>query len=363
MTPSATPRVGFACAYTPLPLLAAAGLTPYRVLPLGDAPDQAGQVLHDNLCPHVKRILDRALADELPALEAMVFMESCDAMRRLADAWRASRPDDRVVLIDLPVDDSDRAVQYFAERLGALATELGQWSGQPVTGGRLAASVQAYDELAAVLQRLGRQVAAGKLPGGRAALQRMLARSVTEPVPDVLADATELAEQELGASNGAEDRARVPVFVFGNVLPDPAAFELLERCGVAIVGDDLCTGSRQLTLLEPSATDRSLDQALSDLARAVLTRPSCARTLGVADAAALGRRIAATARAGGARGVIAHVMKFCDPYLARLPMIQHVLREASLPVLILEGDCTLRSLGQHQTRIEAFVEMIGDGAP
>ncbi len=48
------------------------------------------------------------------------------------------------------------------------------------------------------------------------------------------------------------------------------------------------------------------------------------------------------ARLAGARGVIAHVMKFCDPYLARMPVIQSVLREASLPLLLLEGDCTTR---------------------
>ncbi|MBW2264545.1 MAG: hypothetical protein JRG91_21475 [Deltaproteobacteria bacterium] len=36
-------KVGYACAYTPLPLINAAGFTPYRVLPVGDAEDQAGR--------------------------------------------------------------------------------------------------------------------------------------------------------------------------------------------------------------------------------------------------------------------------------------------------------------------------------
>ena len=52
---STVPLIGFACAYTPLPLIAAAGFTPYRVLPLTEAPDRAGRLLHDNICPHVKR--------------------------------------------------------------------------------------------------------------------------------------------------------------------------------------------------------------------------------------------------------------------------------------------------------------------
>ena len=76
----------------------------------------------------------------------------------------------------------------------------------------------------------------------------------------------------------------------------------------------------------------------------------------------LAEQVVAGASACGARGVIAHVMKFCDPYLARLPALRRRLEEAGLPLLVLEGDCTLRSLGQHATRIEAFVEMLEERA-
>jgi benzoyl-CoA reductase/2-hydroxyglutaryl-CoA dehydratase subunit BcrC/BadD/HgdB len=72
----------------------------------------------------------------------------------------------------------------------------------------------------------------------------------------------------------------------------------------------------------------------------------------------LAELVVAAARASGARGVIGHVLKFCDPYLARLPAVREALREARLPLLVLEGDCSLRSLGQQRTRIEAFVEML-----
>jgi benzoyl-CoA reductase/2-hydroxyglutaryl-CoA dehydratase subunit BcrC/BadD/HgdB len=74
-------------------------------------------------------------------------------------------------------------------------------------------------------------------------------------------------------------------------------------------------------------------------------------------------QLAEAALATGAWGVIAHVMKFCDPYLARLPSIRERLEEAGLPVLVLEGDCTLRSLGQHATRVEAFAEMLTEMRP
>ena len=51
-------HIGFTCAYTPVQLIHAAGFTPYRILPMGNSPNQAGTVLHDNMCPHVKQVLD-----------------------------------------------------------------------------------------------------------------------------------------------------------------------------------------------------------------------------------------------------------------------------------------------------------------
>jgi benzoyl-CoA reductase/2-hydroxyglutaryl-CoA dehydratase subunit BcrC/BadD/HgdB len=352
-----SPRVGFTCAYTPLPLIHAAGFVPHRLLPLqlDHVPDRAGTHLHDNLCPHVKRVLDCALAGALPEeLAGMVFVGSCDAMRRLADAWRRVRPDDRTVLLDLPTSpDSAGATAFFADELRRLVALLADWAGEAVTDEQIRRSLRLYDELGRTLAAL----AGRPLPGGSPALQRLHNRAVTEPPQKILAEARALAADNTAP---APDPGGVPVLVLGNVLPDPQALELIEACGARVCADDLCTGSRQLLPLgEPPAGT----ELLPWLAGRILARPVCGRTFLSRQPGALAEQALAMARESGARGVIAHVMKFCDPYLARLPAIQQRLREAGLPLLVLEGDCTLRSLGQHRTRIEAFVEMLGGGEP
>jgi benzoyl-CoA reductase/2-hydroxyglutaryl-CoA dehydratase subunit BcrC/BadD/HgdB len=375
--------VAYTCAYTPLALIHAAGLVPHRLIPTEaqEAPDQAGAHLHDNLCPHVKRVLDRALAGALPEnMAGVVLMGSCDTMRRLADAWRAGRPDDRVFLADLPSTTGPGAVSFFADELGRLARTLAEWSGQEATGERLAASVDLYRRLGAEVERRRRQAARGKAPtqargakpmvfrelqepwlpapnqkelrGGWPALQRLLNRAVTE-APEPLLD--ELQREGEGGKPGTSNNG-IPVYLFGNVMSDPEAFAMLEECGARVVGDDLCTGSRQLTALD-APPDGAVD--FSWLARTTLARPPCARTLLEEEPGGLAGRLLARVEAAGARGVITHVLKFCDPYLARLPALRDALREAGVPLLVLEGDCTLRSMGQHQTRIEAFVEMLG----
>ncbi len=154
MTDTRSEMIGFSCAYTPVPLIRAAGFTPYRVLPQGESPDQAGQLLHDNLCPHVKRILDRAMSDDLPRLDKMVFVNSCDAMRRLADAWKAARPGDKVVVVDLPSTKNNAATGFLATEYKRFFSWLCELSGKTCTNDDVKKSIETYNTLAALADKL-----------------------------------------------------------------------------------------------------------------------------------------------------------------------------------------------------------------
>jgi benzoyl-CoA reductase/2-hydroxyglutaryl-CoA dehydratase subunit BcrC/BadD/HgdB len=342
--------VGYTCTYTPLALIDAAGLAPYRVLPLEAPPDQAGRMLHDNLCPHVKRVLDRALAGDLPPLGGMVFVNSCDAMRRLADAWMQARPDDPVFVLDLPTTTDAAAAAFFAAELERLAGWLGEIAGAADVAAALPNSMACFNRLCAALTARRNHAVAAMSPTGLADLQVLYNRASTQTLEDslaMLADAPEMPDDD--AAPG------VPVYLFGNVLPDPQAFALFAACGAAVVGEDVCTGSRMFQSLtddDPSAT------ALLRLARSLLGRPACARTFTPSRPGRIAEDILDAAQACEARGVIGHTLKFCDPYLARLPMIRETLKSARMPLLLLEGDCSLRTIGQQRTRIEAFIEML-----
>jgi benzoyl-CoA reductase/2-hydroxyglutaryl-CoA dehydratase subunit BcrC/BadD/HgdB len=344
--------IAYACAYTPLVLLMAAGFQPYRVLPLTESPEKAGLHLHDNLCPHVKRILDRAMAKELPDLAGMVFMNSCDAMRRLSDAWKVVRGPDSSILIDLPVITDGPSVKFFAVELRRLAAKLEMLSGNTITGELILKSIQEYNGLADALNKLTAKVHAGVFKGGPAALQSACNEAATKPVSETI----RYIENLLSNLKADEATAKSPaIFLFGNILPDKDAFELFEDCGARIVDDDLCTGSRLFQAID--ITDG--DDLYTSLSHSILNRRSCARTFDNTNPGKIAFDVVQRARACNASGVICHTAKFCDPYLARLPFIIETLRKEGIPMLMLEGDCTTRSMGQHRTRIEAFIEMLG----
>lgn len=73
--------IGYARSHTPLSLLYAANYHPHRRRPLTECQDRAELHPHDNLCPHVKRILDRAMGDDLSEHKGRIFMNCCDATR------------------------------------------------------------------------------------------------------------------------------------------------------------------------------------------------------------------------------------------------------------------------------------------
>ncbi len=343
--------IGYACAYTPLVLIDAAGFAPYRILPLSECPDQAGQRLHDNICPHVKRILDRAISQDLPELDGVVFVNSCDAMRRLADGWAQVRPDDPMILLDLPAVADEAAVAFFAGELRRLTESLSQWRRQTLGPADIEASIALYNQLTGLFKRLRDRQRQGKLTGGSTRMQTLYNEAMTAPfeksvtrLQQVLAEPPSVDPE----SNG------IPVFLFGNVLAEPAAMALFASCGARIIEDDLCTGSRLFTPLE-FAEKRDL---LLQISRSLLTRPACARTFDPDQPLKMAADILVRARACGAKGVIGQTIKFCDPYLNRLPAVRETLRQAGIPLLLLEGDCSLRSIEQQRTRIEAFIEMM-----
>ena len=342
-------RIGYACAYTPLALLYAARYHPYRVLPLTESQDQAGLYLHDNLCPHVKRILDRAMSDDLPELQGMIFMNSCDAMRRLSDAWGKVRGNGRTILIDLPSISDKSAVRFFADELRRLARTLQQWSGNSFTDDLLREGTREYNRLSGALSALAKRA---YKEGGQASLQEAYTMAATKSPEDALRFIEDLLPSTLPAKAVGQSPA---IFLFGNILPDKDAFDLFQSCGVRIVGEDLCTGSRLFQAIEIAEGE---DLYLG-MARAILSRKPCARTFDPARPGQIAHDMIESAKACNATGAICHTAKFCDPYLARLPYIREVFRKEGMPLLVLEGDCTMRSMGQHRTRIEAFIEMLG----
>ena len=71
------------------------------------------------------------------------------------------------------------------------------------------------------------------------------------------------------------------------------------------------------------------------------------------------RHLEALADRSGARGVVVHVVKFCEPELFDVPAIRRTFAARGVPLLYLEGELERQLSAQTVTRIEAFAELLG----
>ncbi|MFH1626212.1 MAG: 2-hydroxyacyl-CoA dehydratase family protein, partial [Pseudomonadota bacterium] len=123
-----------------------------------------------------------------------------------------------------------------------------------------------------------------------------------------------------------------------------------EDSGARVVAEDLCTGIRSLEGMVQEEGD-----PVEAIARRYLNRPPCSRMKGVERRYQAIKQIIEEYRI---HGVVYHTIKFCDPELMTYPLLRKELEKQNIPVLHLEGDCTMGSYGQIKTRVEAFIEML-----
>ena len=113
------PKIGYFCSYTPVELIRAAGFHPVRINGSGKESCSANEVLCGNICPYIKAVVDQKITGNLEDFKGMVFVNSCDGMRRLYDAWIRLDEGKKTFnyILDIPKNTDDAAVYYYANLL------------------------------------------------------------------------------------------------------------------------------------------------------------------------------------------------------------------------------------------------------
>jgi benzoyl-CoA reductase/2-hydroxyglutaryl-CoA dehydratase subunit BcrC/BadD/HgdB len=159
-----------------------------------------------------------------------------------------------------------------------------------------------------------------------------------------------LASADLNAEH-ALSRGFKRLILSGSMCDMPALYDLFQDTGAAVVGDDLCTGSRWFEGL----TDED-DEPVAAITRRYARRIVCpAKHRGLHTRAA---SLVEKAQNLGADGGVFVMLKFCDPHAFDYPYIKAFLDDAGIRSLVLELDDSQDSLGQLATRIETFIHMI-----
>lgn len=109
---STLPKIGYFCSYTPVELIRAAGFHPVRIKGSEQESSAANEMLCGNICPYIKAVVDQKINGNLEDFKGMVFVNSCDGMRRLYDAWVKLDEGKKSFnyILDIPKNTDDAAV-------------------------------------------------------------------------------------------------------------------------------------------------------------------------------------------------------------------------------------------------------------
>lgn len=340
------PKVGWTCTYLPLEILEAGDLSPFRILPEATT-EKADSYLDPNFCPFLKASLERALSGGYSFLSGIIFLNSCDGMRRLFDAWRFYCKPSFSYLLDLPRIINPSSIRFFREALEELIERLNLYFGIKITEERLLSAIERSNRTRALIKDLFSLQGKGDPPITHGDLLDILSEGWRVDRSSFNL-ALESFLNEVG--EGGEIPPRSPkLMVTGSLLDGTALIRLIEELGGEVVASDLCIGLR---VLESVPLD---SDPLSSLSQAYLEKPPCARMHDTE------RRIQGLKQKlieSETQGLIYVSLKFCDPYLYEVPAIEEAIKGIGVPMLFLEGEYTGKIGGATRTRIQAFIEVL-----
>jgi bcr-type benzoyl-CoA reductase subunit C len=344
--------VGYFCSYVPEEIMSAAGLLPVRIRATGSTgTDLADAYFRPTSCSFARHCFDTALRGGYDFVDGIVWVNTCDVVRRLYDNWKEEINTPFLQILSLPKKTGEKQVAWYREELGNLKEALEGHFGVEITDQRLWEAIRLQNETRG-LQRKLYDLRKGDRPRitGAESLAVMIA-GTSMPKESYNQALRELLDELGRCPEGEPYGARL--MIEGSMLDNPAYVKVIEDQGGVVVTDALCFGSRIMW----KDVDEKGGDPLEALARYhVGGRPSCARIIGEHPQRA--EYIREMIREFRVDAMVSQRLMFCDVSGFEQFMLGSDFKEDGIPHLKLDREYLLGGVGQMRTRVQAFLESI-----
>ena len=342
--------VGYSCAATPVEILDAAGLIPYRIRALGRQDRSLADARMSRFnCSYCRSCLQLRLAGDLDFLEGVVETNGCDHLRGMFENWQADRPGAFFHYLKVPHLTHADALDVFVEELGLFRDAAADHAGREITDEDLEQAMARRDRIRGLMNQ-ARALRGRPEPGLTGA--ESLALTLVETAMTAEDCEALLTGLLPSVRNRKVAGRRARLFLGGSATDELDLVASLEQVGCLFVADGLCYGERAAHSPVPDLP------VLERLARAYLEQLLCPRMFMDYE-----RRLAHyldAARGTGAHGALLMHNKFCDLHGVDNVQLQRDMEAAGLPVLLVEKEYgAAADMGRLQTRLQAFLERIG----
>ena len=344
--------VGTVCCHVPEEIIHAAGLLPMRVRATGATDNSQGKALMSTYtCSYAYTSLQKLIDGTYDFLDGVISSDGCLMAERIFDNWRyAGNSKDKVMkLVNVPRKVEYDSIEWLRSEYVAMKEALEAHIGHEITDDDLRASMELYNETRRLIRELYSLQKDGEIYIKASEVMRIIMAGMSMPKEDYNPKLAALIEELKAAGPLDSDNVRV-VFI-GSALDNPEYMETIESCGVDVVMDMQCFGSRYLW--EPVELE---GDPLTNLAELHLSRPTCPRMIDSYQKLYDFARDAV--REYDAQGVIQVNMRYCDLWNGARVMFTKRFAEDGIPLLMLEREEITSNAGQLAVRVEAFVEML-----
>jgi len=352
--------MGYLCAFTPVEIIAAAGFVPFRIK--GDVNEpitKADTEMETIVCPLVRSCFDMALKGKYEFLEGIVIPHACDSISRTYDVWKYTLNLPYSHLIDMPHSTDEPSFNFYKAILGTFRESLSKFTGKEISDQGLNQAISLYNQNRAKVRELYelRRTSPPLISGAEVA--KLLIAAVSIPVEE----ANQLIDsviEEVKQRSGVPEAKPARIMVVGAQVDDVAFINLIEDSGAWVVADDLCPGAREFF----DDVDVTADP-IDGIAERYLRKIKCGRTFREKKGdyedyleerfGHIGRFI----KGFKVDGVVLYIYKYCDPYGFDVPAMKSYIESVGAPVLYLEDEYSMSTIGRLRTRIQAFLELLG----
>ena len=344
--------IGYFCCYPPLEIMTAADLVPYRITGSVKEPiTKADAYLETIMCPFIRSCFDLAIKGDYDFLDGLIVPHTCDALERTYLMWRYYLKLPYCYYLDIPHKADASSYYFFRAELDTFRKSLEEFTGGEISENDLQEAISLHNENRALLRELYslRKLDPPLLSGSE--MTEVMVSLVSLPVAEANGLLREIIQEVKQRRRGPGKKARL--LLYGCEVDDPAFSQLIEDCGADVVMDDLCMGTRSCWHDVEGTAD-----ALTSIAARYLDKIPCPRTYREEDPDIRFRYLLEYAREFNVNGVILYIIRFCDTHEFDAPDVRDYLQGEGLPVLHIEDDYSITTIGQLRTRIQAFIERI-----
>ena len=349
------PVVGSYCTYFPKEIAVAAGAVPISLCSMSDEPiPDAEKELPKNLCPLIKSSYGFAKTDTCPYFhfsDVVVGETTCDGKKKMYEYMREFKD---IVTMQLPQTQDEDALEAWKKEIRKLAAYLEQKFGTEVTEEKLRAAVKQQNAIRQGLKELSGVMKADPTPMSGLDLFNVLYGSQFKfDLDGIPAELSALKEQIRAEYDPAAREKKPRILITGCPMGGATlkVVRAVEENGGVVVCYENCSGYKSY--------DRMVDEQDPDVWHALAERYL---SIGCSVMTPNPNRLELLGRLCDefhVDGVLEMTLSACHTYNLETHQIRNfVTKEKGLPFFSVETDYSQADIGQLNTRIAAFIEML-----